>query len=59
MKIRELKTPSSQRIYVTGIDIGAVAPQLREARVIDQDDYNIWRILTRVRPRGEVGFGVF
>ena len=44
---------------MTGIDIGAVAPQLREARVVDQDDYNIRRILPRVRPRGEVGFGGF
>ena len=44
---------------MTGVDIGAVAPQLGEARVINQDNYNIWGILTGVRPRGEMGFGVF
>ena len=42
---------------MTGVDIGAVAPQLGEARVVNQDNYNIWGILTGVRPRGEMGFG--
>lgn len=59
MKIRELKTPGGQSIQVVGIYIGAVAPQLGEACVVNQNDHDIWCLIARVRPRGKMGLGVF
>ena len=58
VEVGELGATRSERIDVRRVDIGAVTTKLRKASVVEQNNHNIWGILTRVRRFVEPRFGV-
>lgn len=58
VEIAELQSVRGQRVDVPGVDIGAVAAQLREAGVIQQDDHHVGGTGRGVRRLVEPGLGV-
>ena len=59
VEVGELETTGRQAVDVRGVDVGAVAAQVGEPEVVEDDDHDVGGGLSRVRcrrpPRGRLG----